>query len=222
MLAKKLIILNLIILACLSVILFSLNRETSETVGIGASRHPSSRFKIYKRWPNSKLPLNIVAPESMRKEMEEVLISACNTWNKGAKRKLLTYSFEDYDPDNFLPKKERVDLHRIYFVKNWSKIADKDYLAQTMSRMVGSTMKRSTIVFNGNYNFYFQRLRGEKSIAVYQYDAEAVLLHELGHLLGLDHSSSTDAIMRTDFTNGQKIGQLSSSDIAEIKKRYNR
>lgn len=50
------------------------------------------------------------------------------------------------------------------------------------------------------------------------YDIETVALHEIGHSLGLDHSSSPDAVMYPDYQGLRQ--ELSSDDITGISQLY--
>lgn len=47
-------------------------------------------------------------------------------------------------------------------------------------------------------------------------DLESVLLHELGHALGLDHSRNQDAVMRAGIKPGQTRRMLHDDDVAGI------
>lgn len=52
------------------------------------------------------------------------------------------------------------------------------------------------------------------------FDFRSTLLHELGHVLGLDHSSVPDAVMQAQLSRGQQRRQLTADDIAGIQFLY--
>ncbi|MFZ4714382.1 MAG: matrixin family metalloprotease [Bacteriovoracaceae bacterium] len=56
-----------------------------------------------------------------------------------------------------------------------------------------------------------------------QYDMPSVVLHELGHFLGLGHISSESSVMRPRVSSGNAsyLRTLQTADIREIKSRYN-
>lgn len=50
-------------------------------------------------------------------------------------------------------------------------------------------------------------------------DLETIVVHELGHLLGLDHSADINAVMFSSY-NSKTKRTLNADDVAEIKRRY--
>jgi hypothetical protein len=53
-----------------------------------------------------------------------------------------------------------------------------------------------------------------------KYDLQSTMLHELGHVLGLDHSNVSGAIMLPQIGSGQQRRELSADDIAGIQALY--
>lgn len=53
-----------------------------------------------------------------------------------------------------------------------------------------------------------------------RYDLHTVVLHELGHALGLQHSSAAGSVMVTELGRGQQMRVLSADDIAGIRALY--
>nr|GMC73457.1 putative peptidase M10A, Metallopeptidase, catalytic domain protein [Ipomoea batatas]GME21625.1 putative peptidase M10A, Metallopeptidase, catalytic domain protein [Ipomoea batatas] len=51
-------------------------------------------------------------------------------------------------------------------------------------------------------------------------DIQSVALHEIGHLLGLDHSEHPEAVMWGEFEYGEKKRELTSDDINGIRALY--
>ena len=218
MLDKKILFISNIILLMVSSLILSeqllkSGKISEDTLGVSAPRRGL-------RWPVSSLPINIVAPNSMKNDIELSLKESCDEWNRGSERKLLTYSFEDYDPSKIQLKKERSGNHRLYFIKKWSSISNKEaLLAQTFRERTGSILKNATIVFNGEYSFYFKR-NSSSTIKPYQYDIKTILSHEIGHLLGLGHSLEFNSVMRDKIPEGLNSMTILDSDIKRVRSRY--
>ena len=68
---------------------------------------------------------------------------------------------------------------------------------------------------------YFEHKKGTQSIKIYHYNDDAklvrLLVHELGHALGLGHSANPDAVMYR-LNQSDKL-ELSADDIAALKAR---
>jgi hypothetical protein len=52
------------------------------------------------------------------------------------------------------------------------------------------------------------------------YDFRSTLLHEIGHVLGLDHSNAPGAVMRARLSSGQQRRALTDDDLAGIRALY--
>lgn len=51
-------------------------------------------------------------------------------------------------------------------------------------------------------------------------DLSSIVLHEVGHLLGLGHSDAPDAVMRVDYEQGDTVRDLGTDDIAGLAFLY--
>jgi sugar lactone lactonase YvrE len=89
-------------------------------------------------------------------------------------------------------------------------------LAATFNRYSGVTIIESDIVFNSN--FRWDSYRGSRAAYPDRFDLRRVALHELGHLIGLDHPDqasppqSVTAIMNSRVSN--TLDSLQADDIA--------
>ena len=90
-------------------------------------------------------------------------------------------------------------------------------LATTYSWWSGSTLLDSDIIFwDGGYRFF----TGTSGCASGAY-IEDIAVHELGHMLGLGHSSTTDASMYPSYQYcSQQFRTLASDDITGIRALY--
>jgi hypothetical protein len=92
-------------------------------------------------------------------------------------------------------------------------------IATTYSWWVGSTLVDADIVFwDGGFHFFTGTSGCGGSNAVY---IEDIAAHELGHALGLNHSTATSATMYPSYsTCSQSFRTLASDDIAGVEYLY--
>lgn len=63
-------------------------------------------------------------------------------------------------------------------------------------------------------------INGEDLKSVSAVDLESVVVHEIGHLLGLGHSSVEDAVMFPSIPSGERKVQLADDDVEGIQSLY--
>ena len=174
------------------------------------------------RWPERFLPVVIIAPLSMRSELELSLKNVCVSWNNSSSRILLTYQFEDYSPE-VMDKSSLTDGKlRIYFQHDWRLLSiDPASLATTFISGYGNAIQEGDIVFNMNYDFHFTELSNDE-ISFNEYDIETILLHEIGHLIGLDHvDNDQTSVMNSYLMSGQVKRTPGAGDVKTISYKYN-
>lgn len=88
-----------------------------------------------------------------------------------------------------------------------------DYLAESSYWKSGTKITESDINFNAKYSW-------STNPSSTQYDIQMIMTHEIGHCLGLGHSTDSSAIMRPTFSAGSKQHTINSDDIAGIQAIY--
>ncbi len=99
-------------------------------------------------------------------------------------------------------------------------IGDENALAFTNPTYVALGMQ---IVFNGRYSYHcgnpwWTPAVIKKPAKPATVDSQRVALHELGHALGLGHSSDLSAVMAPNLHESQNV--LAPDDVAGIKSLY--
>jgi predicted Zn-dependent protease len=191
----------------------------------------NSKFREL-RWANEDFPIKIKIPKSLESEVNssEAFSNAVNAWNSALGFNILElyYEGEDvstkqqppYNTTDFL-EGTPFQINSVIFPSEWLDDADDQVLALT-SFSHGQISKRifeADIIFNvENYSFS-TNASGERG----KIDLESVLVHELGHLLGLIHieeSEDSQSIMNPTLTTGSTKRNLSSGDFLRIQEKY--
>lgn len=157
--------------------------------------------------------------------VEEATMAVISSWNNAVEREIMYYAGRiDVSELDSLYGSLSDNQTIIYHEPNWRQVTGKSngVLGTTVwenDRDDGSVIAKGDIILNAEA-FVFQDATEEAVDADRVYDvadAESVLLHETGHLIGLDHVSSDedpDSIMHPKATVGLNVyrRQISSGD----------
>lgn len=220
---RVLILTNLFLtlaLLCVSLIPFFKNNPAALSVGGQNFKYDDNKSEKKYHWPKQSLPIVVAAPLGLKSLIERDYIDSCETWNRALGRKILSCVFEDFDGTH--PMKKSPKLNRLYFTKDWAsvyKYSDRLAITRRIPTMtLGSTIAHANIVFNMKYDFYFRS--SLISMSEVQYEFKRVLIHELGHFLGLEHESDGNSVMKDTVSNNDPFTDLKNVDIESIRKKY--
>jgi len=150
-----------------------------------------------------KLPVDIIINQDLIEEEETAIRSAIDTWNRstGIDLFVLRVAKDSSDPGS------------IRYLKKWE--YEKTHTAQTNIIPRGHFIKEFSILLNTDL---YQFSTNYSPTAV---DLQSVILHELGHVLGLDHETNDlQSVMNPNMNPGEYKRDISFSDISRVKDQY--
>lgn len=159
----------------------------------------------------SDLPITMYIHESVPPHLRGAIESAMKTWEKAAGRKLFNIAQKIVGgPSN--PSQDRYNV--IYFQSSWE--ADKpSEQARTNLYWVGDQIVEGDININGKFTYYWNQQTSGTS-----YNIEALVLHELGHVLGLKHNDHTDSVMASYLASHSDRLTPTRADLSSLKCEY--
>ncbi len=161
---------------------------------------------------NSNLPISIYVHESVPSEYVSAITSAMKTWEAAlGGRKLFEVVGVVSGPAT--PQKDGVSI--IYFLSTWESNKTSEQ-ARTTIYWQGEQIVEGDIRINAkNFSFF----TGATPVAA-SVDFESLLIHELGHLLGLAHDNQNGSVMNERLASGVLRRDIGSGDLSSVKCEY--
>lgn len=157
-------------------------------------------------------PVDIFVHQSVPAPMISALESAIKTWEDRAGRPLFRIRSTNVG-GALSPKQDGVNM--IYWMSTWEANKASEQ-ARTSVYWVGDQIKETDIRINAkDFEPYLDVPVGSKGVHL-----ESLLIHELGHVLGLKHRDNEMSVMDTFLTGNTLRTELSANDEANLKCEY--
>lgn len=156
-----------------------------------------------------KFPIKIAINESVPDSYRGAIDRALKHWNDAANFEI--FILESNINRSTDPKEDGSNV--IYWRLNWDKVKS-DLQASTNLYWTNQETREADILLNAQ-NFKITDNPKEDEI-----DLESLLVHELGHILGLGHVDSKDSVMISKLAFGEKRRQPFESDLKNLSCRY--
>jgi len=179
---------------------------------------------VQVKWPSSSLTWNLVPPQAANITGSRTLSTVANasfaTWDALTTATITFTRGADTSPSATYGY-DNVNLVKTNLTSTeYANSGAGDALAITATSVALLTgdILDADIIFNPDVNVPFST---DTATPSNQYDLESVLTHEVGHLLGLDHSAILSATMFPRVGQGVTSSRvLSSDDIAGVSSLY--
>ncbi|MEN0057889.1 MAG: matrixin family metalloprotease [Bdellovibrio sp.] len=159
------------------------------------------------------IPVVLEIHKNYPTEYESILQSAADHWNEAAGMTL----FRFVRSDNILSDKSAKDtLNTIHWIsQDWPE-SQKNMQALTNLYWSGNQLYESDLAINNkNFNYYTDTPTQPSDVHL-----ESLLIHELGHVLGLKHRSTVPSVMWSVLGAAVKRDTLTVADRETIKCEY--
>jgi hypothetical protein len=186
----------------------------------GQSTGSISTFK----WANESLPLYVHVPQELQAQYETSFELAANAWNDALGTTAIVIVFDKVGNTQYKSVDQALNDPdtSITLQETWSVFPsfEESNLAVTVTQFTNSGIIYNADIFFNVEDFNFATAGFTR---VFQHNIETVLIHELGHLLGLKHSTKEEdssSVMLPTIPFGATILNLSDRDITNIKDLY--
>jgi len=209
----------------------SLHDDIDEAASTGGG-NKRVEFGIHSAAGWQALPIHFKVGRQLDKAQQDGLVAAMKTWETAVGRKLFAFDGVDTrDGDDFTDLRGSLPdfVNGHYLDMNWQKTGKAEtVLATTIwqnSAADVNAIDTADIRFNVAKYLIADSLEAMSTDAKVVVDMESLALHELGHLLGLDHVQAKDddlSVMNPKLFIGEGLitRRLSKGDLQRIQKVY--
>lgn len=159
----------------------------------------------------SATPVNLVITQSVPAEFDSEILAAIEKWNTTLGKNLITAARDN----SFLsgPGSDRVNA--IYWSTTWD--ADSIQQAKTAVRWDISRLIDADIRINAKDFRFYKTADASPQGRVH---LESLVIHELGHVMGLAHISESQSVMQTHLASATTRNQPGAIDVRSMNCEY--
>jgi hypothetical protein len=159
-----------------------------------------------------KLYIHSSMPLAKYPEMAAILRESVKDWNDVAGREVLRVEAFNVGGSD-LPKKDGYSM--IYWLNSWEDGKTTEQ-ARTTIYWSGSQIYEADIRINArDHTFYVGRDSSFSGV-----DFKSLMIHELGHALGLAHTTAIPSVMNVSLNDGVNRRTISKLDIDSVRCEY--
>lgn len=173
-------------------------------------------------WKND-IPVKMMLHETVPEEMIPAIRKAAESWNTTAGKTILDIDFSVRERGPAVPRKDGRNV--IYLLNTWEAQKASEQ-GRTSVYWIGDQIKETDVRLNAeNFSFYWEDFNGQtatslNAMAGTQVNMEALVLHELGHVLGLKHRDGDSSVMGTYLRAKEDRVDLASVDEVSLQCEY--
>lgn len=161
---------------------------------------------------DTRLPISVAIDPSFPESYKVQLYEAAKIWDHAVGKKAFHF-VEQTKISNTKPTRDLQNV--IYYSKTWER--DKSIQALTSLFWKTDRILEADLVINGSHYSYSEEAHSEETPYIH---LQSLLIHELGHMLGLKHRRQLPTVMYEALYHGVTRTNLSSSDLSSIKCEY--
>ncbi|NUM57262.1 MAG: matrixin family metalloprotease [Bdellovibrionaceae bacterium] len=162
-----------------------------------------------------KVPVVMKLHESVPKEYYSSIAEAAEKWNQALGKTVILVDTEDIQKGPTQSFKDTQNV--VYFYNSWEAEKPTEQ-ARTSVYWIGDEIKEADIRVNAkNFKFYGMTLqdKGPSKVSI-----EALLIHEMGHVLGLKHKDVDQSVMATYLASQSDRVSIAATDKKSLTCEY--
>lgn len=164
-----------------------------------------------------RVPVEMRLHQSVPEEYRQAMVSAAEVWNKALGRTIIVVNADQPLGGPVESKKDNQNV--IYFYPTWEAERNTEQ-ARTSIYWKGDTIEEADIRINTTNFSYYVQTEGKTS-PTNKVNVEALVIHEMGHVLGLRHNDIVGgSVMASTLKSGYDRTKLVENDVKSLKCEY--
>lgn len=159
----------------------------------------------------SQTPVVLYVDERVPNEYLNAIVAAAKVWNVKIGREVL--KIIPGATTNGVPAQDGRNV--IYYLGDWERDKSNEQ-ARTTVYWSGDRIYEADIRINARDFHFFS----DDQLIAGRVDMESLLVHELGHVLGLGHTETAESVMVRSLPSATKRRELSAADVKSIRCEY--
>ncbi len=157
------------------------------------------------------IPVTMMVHQSVPEEYHEAIRSSLRVWNNSMSRTVFVWGGLIRGP--LKPRQDGLSV--IYWMDTWESNLGNEQ-GRTSIYWVGDEVKEADIRVNAkDFKYFWDKPTDPKQVNV-----ESLMIHELGHVLGLKHNDGESSVMATYLASGTTRNDVSMPDISSMSCEY--
>jgi hypothetical protein len=164
------------------------------------------------------IPVTMYLHESIPAAYVPAIVAAAKTWQDATGKQLFNIVTDHKITGAIDPQKDSQNV--IYFMDSWEDDKPSEQ-ARTSIYWIGDQIKEADVRINGKFTYYWDdpsTVTATNKIS--SINIEALVIHELGHVLGLKHKDGTDSVMATYLANDTDRVSIADTDKSALQCEY--
>jgi predicted Zn-dependent protease len=162
-----------------------------------------------------QLPVVMKIHESVPEQYHEALVQSAETWNKAFGKTLVVINKDQIVRGPVVSMKDTENV--IYFYPTWEANKTTEQ-ARTSVYWLGDVIKEADIRINAKDFQYYDLALNNKGPA--KINLQALVIHEIGHVLGLKHKDTDSSVMATYLASQSDRVQIAQTDKKSLTCEY--
>lgn len=165
-----------------------------------------------------EVPVTMYLHESVPQQYIAAIEAAASTWQDATGKRLVNINTTERVTGPINPQKDGRNI--IYFFNTWESDKNSEQ-ARTSIYWIGDQIKEADMRINAkNFTYYWNQPGAASTAIANSVNIEALVIHEMGHVMGLKHKDRDSSVMATYLASNTDRVNVAETDKSALQCEY--